>query len=353
MMPGVAVRPMTTEDAGWADRLLSGYQGTRMTARLGELLDPLELPGLVAEVGGSPIGLLTYRVRGDQIEAVTLHAQASGRGAGSALLKAAVEEARREGVRRLWLVTTNDNLHAIRFYLRRGMHIAGVHEGAVDRDRELKPEMSRVNGENNIPMRDLVEFELDPAQWGPGTSEFPEMPDLDRLPPEAAQAQIAPLFEGAPGFVAQLVAARPFESDEDFVGIARRIARELPDDEAVALVNAHPRIGADAASLSVMSSTEQGIVGVDDDDQPGDEPWVAEELTILNDAYERIFGFRFTVFVAGRSKAQIIPLIEAGLRNDREAELRRAADDCVGIAADRLWKMRARPPARAVVVEPA
>jgi 2-oxo-4-hydroxy-4-carboxy--5-ureidoimidazoline (OHCU) decarboxylase/GNAT superfamily N-acetyltransferase len=355
MMRGVTVRSMTAEDAGWADRLLSGYQGTRMTARLGELLDPLQLPGLVAEVGGSPLGLLTYQVNDGEMEALTVHAQASGRGAGSALLTAAVDEARRTGARRLWLVTTNDNLHAIRFYLRRGMHVARVHEGAVDRDRELKPEMARVNGENGIPMRDLLEFELDPADWEPGTYEFPEMRDLDRLPPEAARAQIAPLFEGAPRFVERLVAARPFGSDEDFVGVARRIARELPDDEAIELVDAHPRIGADAAALSAMSTEEQGLG--DDRGDPeggrGEEPWVAEELAMLNEAYERIFGFRFTVFVAGRPKAEIIPLIEAGLRNEREVELRRATDDCVGIAADRLWKMRARRPEREPVEEPA
>jgi 2-oxo-4-hydroxy-4-carboxy--5-ureidoimidazoline (OHCU) decarboxylase/GNAT superfamily N-acetyltransferase len=352
MMRGVTVRSMTAEDAGWADRLLSGYQGTRMTARLGELLDPLEFPGLVAEVGGSPVGLLTFQVKDEQMEALTVHAQASGRGAGSALLAAAVDQARQRGARRLWLVTTNDNLHAIRFYLRRGMHVARVHEGAVDRDRALKPEMSRINGENGIPMRDLVEFELDPAVWEPGTTEFPEMRDLDRLPTEAAIPQIAPLFEGAPRFVARLVAARPFESDEDFVGIARRIARELPDEEAIELVDAHPRIGADAADLSRMSSAEQGLAD-DGEALSGDEPWVAEELAILNDAYERIFGFRFTVFVAGRPKAEIIPLIEAGLRNEREVELRRAVDDCVGIAADRLWKMRSRQPERDVVEEPA
>jgi 2-oxo-4-hydroxy-4-carboxy--5-ureidoimidazoline (OHCU) decarboxylase/GNAT superfamily N-acetyltransferase len=352
-MSAVAVRAMTAEDAGWADRLLSAYQGTRMTARLGELLDPLELPGLVAEVGGSPVGLLTYRVDGDQVEALTIHAQASGRGVGSALLAAAVDEARRLAVRRLWLVTTNDNLHAIRFYLRRGMHVARLHEGAVDRDRMLKPEMSRVNGENGIPMRDLVEFELDPAQWAPGTTDFPEMGDLDRLPPEAARAQIAPLFEGAHRFVDRLVGARPFTDDEDFLGIARRVARELPDDEAVELVNRHPRIGADAASLSPMSSAEQGIPQDDEAEASPEEPWVAEELAILNEAYERIFGFRFTVFVAGRPKGEIIALIEAGLRNDREAELRRAADDCVGIAADRLWKLRARRQAPEAVEEPA
>src|SRR5207249_1987122 len=235
-MPGVTVRTMTAEDADWADRLLSGYQATRMTARLGELLDPLELPGLVAEVGGSPVGLLTYQVEGDQMEALTMHAQASGHGAGSALLAAAVVEARHAKARRLWLVTTNDNLSAIRFYLRRGMHVARVHEGAVDRDRQLKPEMARVNGENGIPMRDLVEFELDPAAWEPGTAEFPEMRDLNLLPPESAQALLSPLFEGAPRFLVRLVAARPFEGDHDFVEGARRVARELPDEEAIELL---------------------------------------------------------------------------------------------------------------------
>jgi 2-oxo-4-hydroxy-4-carboxy--5-ureidoimidazoline (OHCU) decarboxylase/GNAT superfamily N-acetyltransferase len=352
-MAAVMVRPMTPEDAGWADRLLSGYQGTRATARLGELLDPLEGPGLVAEVGGSPVGLLTYRLDGDQMEALTVHAQASGHGAGSALLAAAVEEARRAGARRLWLVTTNDNLHAIRFYLRRGMHVARVHEGAVDRDRELKPEMARVNGENGIPMRDLVEFELDPANWAPRTVEFPEMQDIDRLPLEAARAQVALLFEGAPRFVDLLIGARPLTDDQEFVGIARRLARELPDEDAVELVNAHPRIGADPASLSPMSSAEQGVPEDGDGESAAEEPWVAEELAILNEAYERIFGFRFTVFVAGRPKAEVIPLIEAGLRNDREAELRRAVDDCVGIAADRLWKMRSTQPEPEPVQEPA
>ncbi len=183
------------------------------------------------------------------------------------------------------------------------------------------------------------------------------MNDLDVLPPEAVQGQLAPLFEGAPRFLERLVAGRPFESDEQFVGIARRIAHELPDEEAVELVNAHPRIGADPASLSPMSSLEQGIAPQETEDDGlragGDEPWVAEELAILNDAYERIFGFRFAVFVAGRPKAEIIPLIEAGLRNDREAELRRAADDCVGIAADRLWKMRSARPQPEPVQEPA
>lgn len=338
-MPTVAIRAMTAEDFGWADGLLSGYQGTRMTARLGELIDPLALPGLVAEVGGSPVGLLTYRLEGDQMEALTVHTQTSGRGAGSALMAAAAETARSAGSRRLWLVTTNDNLSAIRFYLRRGMHVARVHQGAVRRDRKLKPEMAQVNGENGIPMRDLVEFELDPGDWQLRTVAFPQMHDLDRLPPEACAAELTPLFEGAPRFVARLMNARPFRDDEGLLDNARRVARELPDDEAVELVNAHPRIGADPATVSPMSHREQGYD--EDGGGSGEEAWIGEELAILNDAYERIFGFRFTVFVAGRPRAEIIPLIEAGLRNDREVELRRALDDGVSIAADRLGRLRA------------
>ena len=66
---------------------------------------------------------------------------------------------------------------------------------------------------------------------------------------------------------------------------------------------------------------------------------------MLNEIYEAHFGFRYVVFVAGRPREAIIPLIEVALRNDREAELRRAVDDAVYIAADRLASLRQAEPA--------
>jgi 2-oxo-4-hydroxy-4-carboxy--5-ureidoimidazoline (OHCU) decarboxylase/GNAT superfamily N-acetyltransferase len=335
--PEIRVRPLSADDHPWADQLLAHYQGSRMTARLGELTDPLTLPGLVAERRGERIGLVTYRHDGDELELLTVHSHERGRGAGWALMEASAKLARGLGAARMWLVTTNDNLAAIRFYLRRGMHVAAVHTGAMSQDRQLKPSIPMTNAENGIAIRDLVEFAVDPQSWTGRTTPLPSAADLDALPPEACQAELAPLFEGAPRFVARLAAARPFGDDAGLIGAAYRIVRDLPEGEAVELVNSHPRIGSDPAAMSRMSQSEQGYGA-----NAGEPSWVDEELGGLNDVYEDRFGFRYVTFVAGRPREQVIPLLEASLRNDRDAELRRAVSDCVAIAEDRLRVLRAQ-----------
>ncbi len=170
---------------------------------------------------------------------------------------------------------------------------------------------------------------------------LPPIDELDRLDPGAFTAAVAPLFEGAPRFLERLAAARPFGSDEAMLSAAREIARAAPEDEQVELLDAHPRIGADPTSVSELSHTEQGY---DEADAPPNADWVDEELVILNEAYEARYGFRFAVFVAGRERAAIIPLIESALHaDDRSAELRRGLDDVIDIAADRLRTLRTLP----------
>ena len=154
------VRPYAPGDRRWAEGLLEENMGGSRVARLGEVIDPVELPGLVAERDGERLGLLTYIVDGDQFEVLSLHCRVENVGAGSALLAAVAELARGRGCRRLWLLTTNDNLHALGFYQRRGLRLCALHAGALDRDRALKPEIPQVNPDNRIPMRDLLELEL-------------------------------------------------------------------------------------------------------------------------------------------------------------------------------------------------
>ncbi len=117
--------------------------------------------------------------------------------------------------------------------------------------------------------------------------------------------------------------------------------------EQVELLNAHPRIGADPATVSPQSHAEQGY-----DEEPGpDQSWIADELVALNEAYEGHFGFRFVVFVAGRPRADIIPILEHALRADRDEELRRGLDDVVLIAHDRWEKLRGPRPLPEVLRE--
>ncbi|MET8908470.1 GNAT family N-acetyltransferase [Micromonospora sp. NPDC004551] len=121
--------------------------------------DLRELPALVAVDGaGGFAGALVHRLAGGGLEVVSLAATAPGSGAGSALLAAAEAVATAAGADRLWLVTTNDNLRALRFYQRRGLRIVAVDPGAVDRARAVKPTIPHL-GEDDIPLHDELRLE--------------------------------------------------------------------------------------------------------------------------------------------------------------------------------------------------
>jgi ribosomal protein S18 acetylase RimI-like enzyme len=141
-----------------AELWLERWASPRMVSR-GRLHEPMGYPMLVALHDGEIAGALTYEVRHGEMEAVTVDAFVGGVGAGAALLQAAAGEARGQGCRRLWLITTNDNTAAIRFYQRRGLRLAALHRGAVDEARALKPEIP-ATGLDGIPIRDELEFEL-------------------------------------------------------------------------------------------------------------------------------------------------------------------------------------------------
>ncbi|MBI2777258.1 MAG: 2-oxo-4-hydroxy-4-carboxy-5-ureidoimidazoline decarboxylase [Chloroflexi bacterium] len=164
-------------------------------------------------------------------------------------------------------------------------------------------------------------------------------PDLDALntaPSTAAVAVLAPLFEGAPRFLARLVAERPFETWPALFERARAIAHAMPEVEQVELVDAHPRLGAPPGTVSPMSYVEQGYAAAAAPAAPATPDLdVATELERLNAAYESRFRFRYCVFVAGRSRAALLPEMAAALSADRDAELHRALDAVVDIAIAR------------------
>ena len=134
----------------------------------------------------------------------------------------------------------------------------------------------------------------------------------------------AEAFERAP-----LLAERVGEGDPDtIVARARALIGAMSDAERVAVLNAHPRIGA-TPGLSARSAAEQG----------GDaDPETLRALELLNAEYERTFGFRFVVFVHGRSRAEIVPVLQARLRRTRREELATGIEEFLAIARDRLTR---------------
>jgi 2-oxo-4-hydroxy-4-carboxy--5-ureidoimidazoline (OHCU) decarboxylase len=135
------------------------------------------------------------------------------------------------------------------------------------------------------------------------------------LPGQLSVAELAELFSARTRLVERLAAS------EDPLGRAEEIARAAPEEERVEALAAHPRIG--------ESSPEQR----------GDEAEVLAELAQLNRDYEQRFGFRFVVFVAGRSRQELLPLFRERLDRTRDQELETGIAELAAIARDR-WRWR-------------
>jgi 2-oxo-4-hydroxy-4-carboxy--5-ureidoimidazoline (OHCU) decarboxylase len=131
------------------------------------------------------------------------------------------------------------------------------------------------------------------------------------LPRQLTAEELAELFSAHTRLV-ELLAQRV-----DPLGAAREVIAELPEEDRVAALAAHPRIGEPSP------------------EQRGEDPAVLAELAYLNQVYEEKFGFRFVVFVNQRSRAELLPVFQERLARTREEELETGLEELVRIAEDR------------------
>ncbi|HJS92681.1 MAG TPA: GNAT family N-acetyltransferase, partial [Solirubrobacteraceae bacterium] len=110
----IRIRAAKTDEIPWIERLLTQAWGSTTVVSRGTAHDASRLPALLALQGDQIVGLATFRCDGSECELVTLDALGRRQGIGSALLAGVRAEAVRRGCRRLWLITTNDNLDASR-----------------------------------------------------------------------------------------------------------------------------------------------------------------------------------------------------------------------------------------------
>jgi 2-oxo-4-hydroxy-4-carboxy--5-ureidoimidazoline (OHCU) decarboxylase len=142
------------------------------------------------------------------------------------------------------------------------------------------------------------------------------------LPRQLSPEELAELFEGRTRFVELLSGL------EDPLGQARRVLGELPEEEKIEALNAHPPIG--GSNGSERSIREQGS---------DEDPALLAALARLNKTYEKKFGFRFVVFVDRRPRSEILHVLRERLQNRRDDELATGLDELVAIALDR-WLTR-------------
>lgn len=154
-----ALRPITDADRAWARQFIVDHWGDEIVVVHGEVMRPHEHEGFAACDGDEVIGLVTYRIDDDNCEVTSLTSLREGQGIGTALMNAVVQTETAQHCKRIWLITTNDNIRALAFYQKRGFVMAALHRNAVDASRKLNPAIPLI-ADNGIPIHDEIEMEM-------------------------------------------------------------------------------------------------------------------------------------------------------------------------------------------------
>jgi ribosomal protein S18 acetylase RimI-like enzyme len=155
----IQLRRITENDLPRLRQIWKKNWGDEFMVVRGVVYRPDHLEGFIAYHGPDCVGEITYTMNDGDCEVVTLDSECEGQGLGTKLINAVVEEGRKQNCRRVFLITTNDNLNALGFYQKRGFELVKIYRGAVNDSRKIKPSIPLI-GMNNIPLRDEIELEI-------------------------------------------------------------------------------------------------------------------------------------------------------------------------------------------------
>jgi len=153
------IRRLTVEDLPQLRQFWKEHWGAEFVVAHGIIYHPDNLNGFAVMDGDAWVGEITFICVENDCEIVSLDSLRAGEGIGTELINAVIYEARQQKCRRIFLVTTNDNLNALGFYQKRGFELVKINRGAMIETRKIKPGIPLI-GENNIPLRDEIELEM-------------------------------------------------------------------------------------------------------------------------------------------------------------------------------------------------
>ena len=157
-MGDIKIRSLDDNDKEWLKRLIISEWASIKVVTRGKVHHIDKLPGYVAIQESEKVGLITFSISKDECEIITLNSLKENLGFGTALLEELENFATSKGCKRLWVITTNDNTDALRFYQRKGFRIKAIYTDAIKESRKLKPEIA-LRGLNDIEIRDEIELE--------------------------------------------------------------------------------------------------------------------------------------------------------------------------------------------------
>ena len=159
-MHKVQIRHISEKNYQWITGVLKERWGSVKIVSRGKITSANKLPGFITYFNNQPVWLITYSILNDECEIISLDSLQKSLGIGSSLLKEVVNEAKRQKLKRVWLVTTNDNIYAQQFYIKQGFKLVAIHKNALEKSRQLKPGIPMLSKEG-IPIKDEIEMEIE------------------------------------------------------------------------------------------------------------------------------------------------------------------------------------------------
>lgn len=155
----IKVREITQADNAWIKDVFRERWGDEYIVTLGRVHKPEELTGYIAEANEAKVGLVTFKRKENEIEIISLDSWQEKQGIGTLLLDQVIQYVKKTGIKRVWLISLNDNIAAHKFYTNRGFVHKKRYKNSVEILRKLKPTIPQ-RGLNNILLTDELEFEL-------------------------------------------------------------------------------------------------------------------------------------------------------------------------------------------------
>lgn len=155
----LSLRATNTNDAPWIKAMAEKDWGGEPLVIRGKKHYPSSSSGIVAEENQKIVGVLFFEIQNQDCEILLLEAYEKFKGIGTVLVNEVKSIAKNKNCKRVYLMTTNDNLDALRFYQKRGFTICGIHIDSVKNSRAIKPSIGMF-GDHGIPLRDEIDLEI-------------------------------------------------------------------------------------------------------------------------------------------------------------------------------------------------
>jgi len=159
MNPKIIIRKIKNSDRHWIRSVFNNFWGGDTMVTKGVIHKINDLDGFIATLNKEKAGLITYKIIDGDLEIVSVNSLKENKGIGSALLDTVITLARKQKIKRVWLITTNDNIDALKFYQKRNFSLKKIYPGTVKLSRELKSSIP-LTGDYGIPIKDEIELEI-------------------------------------------------------------------------------------------------------------------------------------------------------------------------------------------------